>query len=208
MIFLAVGFLGRWYWKGRSLPADSAASQAVAVASSEAAASPVQAADAPINTPLESPQPEPIPPATGSGPMPVENRAEAVQVEKPPESIQVATAEAPKPESEPAGKTIPVEVAPPAAADGGELFKTKVQAVLRQYCPSCHGAEKPKGDFRVDTLHWPIVTAEQAEEWRQALDRVGRSDGALSNRVVAAVNEILADVRDRSRRCSDRSSAA
>jgi hypothetical protein len=47
----------------------------------------------------------------------------------------------------------------------------QVTAFLNRYCVECHGATKPKGDFRVDALK--IATnAADAENWQLVLDNL------------------------------------
>lgn len=47
-----------------------------------------------------------------------------------------------------------------------------LSSLFSRTCLSCHGPEKQKGDFRVDTLTWPVSSSAQAESWRQVMERL------------------------------------
>jgi len=47
-----------------------------------------------------------------------------------------------------------------------------VTLFLKQHCSSCHGAEKPRGDFRVDRLAANFKDAGQRAQWQLVLKRV------------------------------------
>ena len=51
-------------------------------------------------------------------------------------------------------------------------FSTHVQPYLEKYCVSCHGAEKQKGKFRVDTLTADFSVRENAAAWIEVRDRI------------------------------------
>ena len=44
-----------------------------------------------------------------------------------------------------------------------------LRPVLREFCFECHGAEKQKGELRLDTLAWDFNTAER---WQDVLDQI------------------------------------
>lgn len=46
----------------------------------------------------------------------------------------------------------------------------KHRELLKQNCVSCHGAEKQKGNVRLDDLPFAITTVEAATRWQQVLD--------------------------------------
>lgn len=46
----------------------------------------------------------------------------------------------------------------------------KHRELLKQNCVSCHGAEKQKGNVRIDDLPYGITTVEAATRWQQVLD--------------------------------------
>jgi hypothetical protein len=60
--------------------------------------------------------------------------------------------------------------APSAPAFAKEV-DPQVVAFLNQYCVACHGAVKPKGDFRVDQLKLSANAAD-AENWQLVLDNL------------------------------------
>lgn len=55
-------------------------------------------------------------------------------------------------------------------------FKTKVQPVMETYCFECHGADKQKGDVRLDVLHWDMINGHDAEGWHSALDMINSGE--------------------------------
>jgi mono/diheme cytochrome c family protein len=69
-------------------------------------------------------------------------------------------------------------VAANAAADTGDaVFKERVRPFLDKHCRECHGAEKPKGKFRVDTLSADLVDAANRERWLTVVRRI--KDGEM-----------------------------
>ena len=62
---------------------------------------------------------------------------------------------------------------PCAAASGG--LEPKVQDYFEQHCVSCHGAEKQKGDFRIDTLS-PKVGFENTPQWLEIMERINAGE--------------------------------
>ncbi|MDN3663841.1 DUF1592 domain-containing protein [Algibacter miyuki] len=55
-------------------------------------------------------------------------------------------------------------------------FKNKVKPVLETYCFECHGADKQKGDVRLDVLHWDMINGHDAEGWHAALDMINSGE--------------------------------
>ena len=49
-------------------------------------------------------------------------------------------------------------------------------AFFEQHCTKCHGAEKQKGDLRLDNLGAPTTKGENGEVWRAVLDRLESGD--------------------------------
>ena len=49
-------------------------------------------------------------------------------------------------------------------------FKNNIRPIVETYCFECHGAEKQKGDMRLDTLHWNMMNGRDAERWHSALN--------------------------------------
>lgn len=54
-------------------------------------------------------------------------------------------------------------------ADGTD-FASQVQPLLKQYCYSCHDANKQKGELRLDTLDPDMIAGANAETWALALE--------------------------------------
>ena len=40
-----------------------------------------------------------------------------------------------------------------------------VTEFTKAYCVQCHGADKQKGDFRIDTLPWNLTATTSREQW-------------------------------------------
>jgi len=59
----------------------------------------------------------------------------------------------------------------PSAPAFAKKVDQQVVAFLNQYCVACHGAVKPKGDFRVDQLKLSANAAD-AENWQLVLDNL------------------------------------
>lgn len=59
----------------------------------------------------------------------------------------------------------------PSAPAFSKKVDPQVVAFLNQYCVACHGAVKPKGDFRVDQLKLSANAAD-AENWQLVLDNL------------------------------------
>lgn len=50
------------------------------------------------------------------------------------------------------------------------------QALLKDYCVQCHGAEKQKGKFRVDDLPLVITDLASADRWQKVLNQMNSGD--------------------------------
>ena len=59
-----------------------------------------------------------------------------------------------------------------AAADG---LEPKVQAYFDQHCVNCHGPEKQKGEFRIDTLS-TNVGFENTPQWLEVMERINSGE--------------------------------
>ncbi|MCB1224674.1 MAG: DUF1587 domain-containing protein, partial [Verrucomicrobiales bacterium] len=53
-----------------------------------------------------------------------------------------------------------------------EDFESEIRPLLAEYCFDCHGAEKQKGDIRLDQLDPHVVTGADAEMWSDVLDQI------------------------------------
>ena len=67
-------------------------------------------------------------------------------------------------------------VAVPSWGFAAEPVDPTVAAVLKTYCISCHGGDKPKADLALDKLTPDF--ARNAEPWKVVHDRL--SDGSMS----------------------------
>jgi hypothetical protein len=52
---------------------------------------------------------------------------------------------------------------------------SKVQAYFDAYCMKCHGADAPKGDFRIDTLS-KLVGIENTPQWLEIMERINSGE--------------------------------
>ncbi|MEM7014349.1 MAG: DUF1587 domain-containing protein, partial [Verrucomicrobiota bacterium] len=62
-----------------------------------------------------------------------------------------------------------------AAASPAE-FEREVGAYFQQHCIQCHGAEKQKGDFRIDVLSTDFQSGADAELWHEVITRIGAGE--------------------------------
>ncbi|MGJ8678640.1 MAG: DUF1588 domain-containing protein [Akkermansiaceae bacterium] len=54
--------------------------------------------------------------------------------------------------------------------------KASVQPFFNQYCTSCHGEDKQKGQVRLDNLNWKITNNDTAQRWQDILDQLNAGD--------------------------------
>jgi mono/diheme cytochrome c family protein len=59
-----------------------------------------------------------------------------------------------------------------APTPGAAAYEARVRPFLARHCQACHGATKPKGDFRIDTLSRDFASRDNRERWLAALKRV------------------------------------
>ena len=52
----------------------------------------------------------------------------------------------------------------------------KAAAILQKHCHGCHGAAKSKGDLRLDKLNPDLTNGNDADHWREVLDRLNFGD--------------------------------
>jgi uncharacterized membrane protein/mono/diheme cytochrome c family protein len=57
-----------------------------------------------------------------------------------------------------------------------KVFAQHVQPIMDQYCYSCHGADKQKGEIRLDDLNWDMINGPHAESWHTALDQINAGE--------------------------------
>ena len=63
-----------------------------------------------------------------------------------------------------------------AEAQGRAVMDQRHKALFQETCVSCHGPEKQKGKFRVDTLSFEIKDIETAEKWQKVLNQMNSGD--------------------------------
>jgi uncharacterized membrane protein/mono/diheme cytochrome c family protein len=74
------------------------------------------------------------------------------------------------------------EPAPDTTVASTEEFEAKkefaqhVQPIMDQYCYSCHGPDKQKGEVRLDDLNWDMINGPHAESWHTALDQINAGE--------------------------------
>ena len=56
------------------------------------------------------------------------------------------------------------------------VMPARHEALLKENCQKCHGAEKQKGKFRVDDLPFTITTIESADRWQKVLNAMNSGD--------------------------------
>ena len=63
-------------------------------------------------------------------------------------------------------------------ADGAPhaMMQERHRTQCQTYCLKCHGAEKPKGQFRVDSLPFTITNLETAEKWQKVLNQMNSGE--------------------------------
>ena len=70
--------------------------------------------------------------------------------------------------------------APLAMAEDAPASKASMpaqhQALLKEYCVSCHGPDKQKGKVRVDDLPLTITNVQEADRWQKILDQMNSGD--------------------------------
>ena len=55
-------------------------------------------------------------------------------------------------------------------------FRAEVEPVLKRACVGCHGPEKQKGKFRVDTLNPDLVHGEDVNWWLEVFDVISNAE--------------------------------
>lgn len=72
-----------------------------------------------------------------------------------------------------AGFLLQIGIAESVAAEPVAVtFSRDVKPLLQKLCVDCHGAKKPKGHLRVDTLSQALAEGRDAEAWQDVLDRL------------------------------------
>ncbi|MEM7383780.1 MAG: DUF1592 domain-containing protein [Verrucomicrobiota bacterium] len=55
-------------------------------------------------------------------------------------------------------------------------FKADIEPVIMRVCAECHGAEKQKGDFRLDTLDPNLLTGEDVNWWLEVFEVISNGE--------------------------------
>ena len=55
-------------------------------------------------------------------------------------------------------------------------FRTEVEPVLKRVCVTCHGPDKQKGKFRVDTLNPDLLKGKDVSWWLEVFDVIGNGE--------------------------------
>src|SRR5262245_58415698 len=51
-------------------------------------------------------------------------------------------------------------------------YEKDIKPFFQAHCFACHGEEKPKGDFRLDTLPLDLANPKTATHWTDVMDRI------------------------------------
>ena len=55
-------------------------------------------------------------------------------------------------------------------------FRRDVEPVLKRVCVTCHGPDKQKGKFRVDTLNPDLLKGKDVSWWLEVFDVIGNGE--------------------------------
>ncbi len=75
-------------------------------------------------------------------------------------------------------------------------FKTKIEPLLRDSCYQCHGEEKQKGKFRVDTLDPNLLHGADQSWWLEVIDVISNGEMPPTDEDVELSDEGRADIID------------
>ena len=57
-----------------------------------------------------------------------------------------------------------------------EQFRKAVEPVLKKTCVGCHGPDKQKGKFRIDTLNPDLLKGKDVSWWLEVFDVISNSE--------------------------------
>src|SRR5687768_16059030 len=60
----------------------------------------------------------------------------------------------------------------PASADDPKPTDDPSRRFFEQYCHACHAVEKPKGDFRVDSLSQDFADKTNRDKWLNVIEQL------------------------------------
>lgn len=69
-----------------------------------------------------------------------------------------------------------IATAQPNSAPPHAQLPTTHRELFEEHCVKCHGPEKQKGKFRVDTLPFTITTVEDADRWQKVLNSLNSGE--------------------------------
>ncbi len=61
-------------------------------------------------------------------------------------------------------------------ADPAAIFEKDIRPLIQKHCVACHGPEKQKGKFRIDTLKAGLHEGESAGFWHEVLDQLNEGE--------------------------------
>ena len=73
------------------------------------------------------------------------------------------------------GRFTPLSASEPGL-DGKDDFHTVVQSFLAKHCVTCHGADRPKGDFHVQDLVKKDFDPANVKRWQKIVEMVDTGD--------------------------------
>ena len=73
-------------------------------------------------------------------------------------------------------KPLPAFSADKAPAADLETFHNKIKPLLEQACTQCHGGDKQKGDFRIDTLDPDLLSGKDVDWWLEVVDVISNGE--------------------------------
>ncbi len=77
-----------------------------------------------------------------------------------------------------------------------ETFRTKIEPLLRESCYQCHGEEKQKGKFRVDTLDPNLLSGGDQSWWLEVIDVISNGEMPPVDDDVELADEGRAEIID------------
>ena len=70
----------------------------------------------------------------------------------------------------------PSHAASPELAADTKHYREQIAPILNEHCVKCHGPDKQKSDFRVDTLDPDLITGHDGEHWEEVLNQIHGGD--------------------------------
>jgi mono/diheme cytochrome c family protein len=82
------------------------------------------------------------------------------------------------------------QAVPGDTAAESKIYNDQVRPILARHCFACHGAEKPKGDLRLDRLEPEFASDANRERWQAVLKRVSAGEMPPKSKRRPSENEI------------------